>query len=59
LWGRNATWLIFLFGYLTFFVVAFWVFDMKTMKSKLITVGSIWELDILALFLFIPLLHCI
>jgi hypothetical protein len=58
-WGRSAPWLIFLFGYLTFFVVAFWVFDMKTMKSKLITVGSIWALDILALIAFIPVLHWI
>ncbi len=55
-WNREAPWLIFLFGYLTFFVVAFWVFDMKTMKSKLITVGTIWAVDILALILFIPVL---
>jgi hypothetical protein len=58
-WGRGAPWLIFLFGYLTFFVVAFLVFDMKKMKSKLITVGSIWALDILALIVFIPILHWI
>ncbi len=58
-WRRSAPWLIFLFGYLPFFVVAFWVFDMKTMKSKLITVGSIWALDILALIVFSPVLHWI
>jgi hypothetical protein len=58
-WNRGAPWLIFLFGYLTFFVVAFWVFDMKKMKNKLITVGSIWAVDILALILFIPILHWI
>jgi len=55
-WNRGAPWLIFLFGYLTFFVVAFWVFDMKTMKNKLITVGTIWAVDILALIVFIPIL---
>jgi hypothetical protein len=55
-WNRGAPWLIFLFGYLTFFVVAFWVFDMKSMKSKLITVGTIWAVDILALVIFIPVL---
>ena len=33
-WGRSAPWLIFLLGYLTFFVVAFWVFDMKSIRSK-------------------------
>lgn len=58
-WSQSAPWLIFLFGYLTFFVVAFWVFDMKSMKNKLITVGSIWVVDILSLILFIPVLHWI
>ena len=55
-WGRSAPWLIFLFGYLTFFIVAFWVFDMKSIKSKLITVGSIWSAAVLALVVFIPVL---
>jgi len=55
-WNRGAPWLIFLFGYLTFFVVAFWVFDMPSLRNKLITVGSIWGLDLLALVLFIPVL---
>ena len=58
-WGRSAPWLIFLFGYLTFFVTAFWVFDMKAIKSKLITVGTIWAIDIVALILFIPVLNWI
>jgi hypothetical protein len=35
------------------------VFDMKTMKNKLITVGGIWALDILALVVFIPVLQWI
>ncbi|MBN2257996.1 MAG: hypothetical protein JW704_09250 [Anaerolineaceae bacterium] len=55
-WSASAPWLIFLFGYLTFFVVAFWVFDMKTMKSKFITVGTIWAVVIVSLILFIPIL---
>ena len=58
-WNRSAPWLIFLIGYLTFFIVAFWVFDMKSMKSKLITVGTIWAVDILALVIFIPVLRWI
>jgi len=58
-WNRSAPWLIFLFGYLTFFVVAFWVFDMKTIKSKLITVGVIWTLVIGSLIIFIPVLQWI
>jgi hypothetical protein len=58
-WNRNAPWLIFLIGYLTFFVVAFWVYDMKTFKAKLITVGTIWAVVIASLILFIPILHWI
>ena len=58
-WNRSAPWLIFLFGYLTFFVVAFWVYDMKTLKAKLIAVGTIWAVVIASLILFIPILHCI
>jgi hypothetical protein len=58
-WNRGAPWLIFLIGYLTFFVVAFWVFDMRSMRNKLITVGTIWAVDILALIVFVPILHWI
>lgn len=58
-WNRSAPWLIFLFGYLTFFIAAFWVFDMKTIKSKVITVGIIWTLVICSLIIFIPVLHWI
>lgn len=58
-WSRNAPWLIFLIGYLTFFVVAFWVHDMKTLKAKLITVGTIWAVVIISLIVFIPILHWI
>jgi vacuolar-type H+-ATPase subunit I/STV1 len=54
-WNRGAPWLIFLFGYLTFFVVAFWVFDMKTFKQKMITVGTIWGAAIVSLVVFIGL----
>jgi hypothetical protein len=58
-WSRSAPWLIFLFGYLTFFVAAFWVHDMKTLKAKLITVGTIWAVAIISLIVFIPILHWI
>jgi len=55
-WSRTAPWLIFLIGYLTFFIAAFWVYDMKTMKSKLIAVGTIWGVVIVSLIIFIPVL---
>jgi hypothetical protein len=56
-WNAQAPWLIFLIGYLPFFVVSFWVFDMKTIKSKLVTVGVIWGIIIASLVVFIPVLH--
>ena len=58
-WNRGAPWLIFLFGYLTFFVIAFWVFDMEKISSKLKVVGAIWAIVIVSLVVFIPILHWI
>lgn len=51
-WNRGTPILIFLFGYLWFFIFAFWVFDMKEMKRKVQTVGALWAVDILALIVF-------
>jgi hypothetical protein len=54
-WNLGAPWLIWLIGYLPFFLVSYWVLDMKTMKSKLTTVGVIAAVDIISLLIFIPL----
>ncbi len=51
-WSARAPWLIFLFGYLHFFVVSFLVFDMRSMRNKIITVGAIYTVDILAILIF-------
>lgn len=51
-WSRGMPLLIFIFGYLWFFVFAFWVYDMPTMKQKLQTIGAIWAVDILSLAFF-------
>lgn len=51
-WSIRAPWLIFLIGYLPFFLVAFWVYDMDTIKKQVITVGSILGFDILCLVIF-------
>jgi hypothetical protein len=58
-WSMGAPWLIFLFGYFTFFLVAFWVFDMEKLKSKIITVGIILGFDILCLIVFMCILKWI
>ena len=51
-WSAGAPWLIFLFGYLTFFLVSFWVHDLKTVRSKAIAVGTICGVDLLAIIIF-------
>ena len=58
-WSAGAPWLFFLIGYLPFFIMSFWVYDMKTLKSKLIAVGIIWGIVIISLIIFIPILHWI
>ena len=51
-WNRGAPWLILIFGYLWFFVFAFWVFDMKEFKQTIQVVGTLWVVDIIALIVF-------
>jgi len=58
-WDANSPWLIFLVGYLTFFLVSFWVYDMEKIKDKAITVGVIFGVDIVALVLFMGVLNWI
>ncbi|MBN1304949.1 MAG: hypothetical protein JXA13_10985 [Anaerolineales bacterium] len=58
-WSIRAPWLIFLIGYLTFFIVAFWVFDMKTYKQKLWAVGSLWLFNLVCVILFMGILKWI
>jgi len=58
-WSAGAPWLIFLFGYFHFFLVSFFVFDMKKIKSKAITVGLIFAVDIVCIILFGPILKWI
>ncbi len=58
-WSAGAPWLIFLIGYLPFFLVAFWVFDMPTLRQKMITVGGILGFDLVCLVVFAGILNWI
>jgi hypothetical protein len=58
-WNVGAPWLIFLIGYLPFFLVSFWVFDMPSVRQKAITVGSILGFDLICLVLFAGILSWI
>ena len=51
-WNVRAPWLIFLFGYFPFFMVAFWVHDMQRVQKKIATVGSILTFDAACLIVF-------
>ena len=55
-WNVRMPWLIIVFGYLTFFVVAFWVHDMPSIRRKAITVSAILGFDLACLVLFIGVL---
>lgn len=58
-WNTQVPWLIFLIGYLPFFLVSFWVFDMESVRKKAITVGAIYAVDIVGLILFLGILKWI
>jgi len=54
-WSATAPIPIFLLGYLPFFLVSYWVHDMKSVRAKAITVGVIFSVVILGLAVFVPL----
>ncbi len=51
-WNVKAPWLIFLIGYLPFFVVSFWVYDMESIKKKVFVTGTILGFDLACLIVF-------
>jgi hypothetical protein len=58
-WSARAPWLIFLIGYLPFFLVAFWVHDMPKVEQKIKVVGTIFTFNIACLILFAGVLKWI
>ena len=51
-WNRGQPVLIVVFGYLTFFMVSFWVHDMATIRRKAVTVGALWGFDVACFVIF-------
>jgi hypothetical protein len=51
-WNARAPWLIWLIGYVPFFVAAFLVHDMKDRKNQFRALGCIYGVDILLLAVF-------
>ena len=54
-WRAGTPWLIFLIGYLPFFLVSFWVHDLERVRDKALVVGAILGFDLLCLIVFIAL----
>lgn len=51
-WSAKSPWLIIIFGYLHFFLVAFWVHDMESVKKKRQVVGAIFAFDAICILIF-------
>lgn len=51
-WSARSPIPIFLFGYLTFFLVSYWVHDMTSVRSKVTAVAVIFGVDVAAAVLF-------
>jgi hypothetical protein len=51
-WGVKSPWLIFLIGYLPFFLVSFWVHDLDSVVKKAVVVGTILSVDLAGLLVF-------
>ena len=51
-WQASMPLLIFLIGYLPFFVVAFWVHDMRRLRSKVTATAAIFAVDAVGLIVF-------
>lgn len=55
-WNRSAPGLIFLCGYLHFFLIAFWVHDMASRRQQLLTVAGLYAFDATCLVIFAGIL---
>ena len=58
-WNAGVPWLIFLVGYFYFFIVSFWIYDMRGLNKKATVVGIIYAVDIGSLIVFGAILHWI
>ncbi len=58
-WNVKVPWLLWIAGYFYFFLVAYWVYDMKTIRAKAVTVGAILGFDLILLIVFIGILKWI
>lgn len=51
-WNRDAPWLIFLLGYMPFYVVCYWVYDMASRQRQIVAVSAILGVDVVCMLVF-------
>ena len=51
-WNAKSPWLIFLIGYMPFYLVCYWVYDMASRKQQVLVVSGIYCVNILAIGVF-------
>ncbi|MFJ4656606.1 hypothetical protein ACIP5Y_35530 [Nocardia sp. NPDC088792] len=51
-WHAGVPYLIWLLGYVPFFIACFWVYDLPSVRSKALAVGAILGIDALGLIVF-------
>lgn len=51
-WNVNAPYLIWLIGYMPFFIVAYWVYDMPSLKRQIAVVAGLASMVVAALAIF-------
>lgn len=54
-WNFPNVWLIILFGYAPYFLGAYYIIDLPSMKKKVCLVSALWFIDLIALAVLLPL----
>ncbi|GAB4328978.1 MAG: hypothetical protein Kow0069_36310 [Promethearchaeota archaeon] len=54
-WNARAPWLIYVVGYLYFFLTAYWVYDMRSRRKQVLVTCAILAVDAACLAVFVPL----
>lgn len=58
-WNWPNIWLIIIIGYSLYMIFSFWVHDLESMRTKIITVGAMFAVDVVCLVVFMGILKWI
>ena len=51
-WNASSPWLLFSIGYMSFYTICYWVYDMPSRKKQIAVVGTLYGINISAIFIF-------